>query len=64
MADPKMSLQRYETDVKCYHNEIEELKEKIKNETNESSKKHLEGLLLETQRALTVVLQKIDDLQN
>ena len=64
MVDPQASLRRYESDVKYYHKEIDEFKEKLKSETDESAKKHLEKLLLETQRALAMVLQKIDELEN
>lgn len=64
MAASKTPLDRYNIDVNCYHKEIEELNKKIKSETDESAVRHLKKMLLETQRALTSVLEKISELEN
>lgn len=52
---------RLEKDVAMYQREIEELQARIKDETEELQMRHLNRLLLETQRALADVLTKVDE---
>lgn len=52
------ALKRFDRDIEIYHREIEEMTESIKTELDEFKKRHLEKMLLETQRALCEVLRK------
>lgn len=53
---------RYNRDIERYHHEIEELNEKIGKEEDPTAKRHLEKQLLETRRALSDVLSKVNQL--
>lgn len=57
------AFKRYEKDVELYHGEIEDIKKKISEETDERAIKHLNRMLLETQRALANVLSKISQIE-
>lgn len=52
---------RLQKDLHAYRQEIEQLKDEIKAETDERNKKHLNALLIESQKTLTDVLLKMEN---
>ena len=58
------ALSRYKKDVEYYQNEIVDLKKQIKVSSDERQLKHLNNLLVESQRTLTSILMKIEEYEN
>lgn len=57
------AIKRYNKDIEIYQKEIQELKDSIKIESDEFKKRHLERMLLETQRVLSDVLNKREEIE-